>query len=102
MQRLPKLPGFRSIRTKAELLYTGQLDGIGAKVTNETAYAAGLVSSPHTRVKLVVNGNVTRKVAVELQAASESAISQIKKAGGSFSAVPQIGRKKQTKPETKK
>lgn len=97
MQRLPKLPGFRSIRPKAELVYTGQIDEIGTTVDNHTAYKAGILSSPYVRAKLVVNGEVTKKATVKLQAASESAIAAVKKAGGTFEFTPQVARTKKTK-----
>lgn len=97
MQRLPKLPGFRSIRPKAENIYTGQLDAIGGTIDNHSLFNAGLISSPYTKVKLVVKGEVTKKVTVKLQAASETAIAKVQKAGGSFDAVPQVARTKKEK-----
>jgi large subunit ribosomal protein L15 len=99
MQRLPKLPGFRSIRPKAELVYTGQLDTIGGVVDNFSVFNAGLTSSPYVRVKLVTKGDVAKKVTVKLQAASETAITAVQKAGGSFDKVPQVGRTKKEKTE---
>lgn len=101
MQRLPKLPGFTSIRPKAENVYTGQLDAVGATIDNFTLFNAGLISSPHTKVKLIVKGNVTKKLTVKLQAASETAIVAVQKAGGTFAAVPQVGRSKKEKTEKK-
>lgn len=101
MQRLPKLPGFRSIRVPAETVYTGQLDQFKGTVDNFTVADAGLTSSPYVRVKLVVKGDVTKKVDVNLQAASEAAIAAVQKAGGSFKAVDQVKRQKQDKPEAK-
>ncbi|MBA3758327.1 50S ribosomal protein L15 [Candidatus Saccharibacteria bacterium] len=101
MQRLPKLPGFRSNTPKAENVYTGQLDAIGGVIDNFTLFNAGLVSSPHTRVKLVVKGVVTKKVSVKLQGASVTAVAAVQKAGGTFDAVPQVGRIKKDKSETK-
>lgn len=99
MQRLPKLPGFRSIRPKAENVYTGQLDAVGALVDNFTLADAGLVSSPYVRVKLISKGDVTKKVTVKLQAASESAIAAVQKAGGSFDKTPRVGRTAKEKAE---
>lgn len=87
MQRLPKLHGFRSFRVKAENVFTDQLDKVGATVNNQTLADAGLVSSPYVRVKLLNRGEVTKKVTVELQAASETAIEAVQKAGGEFKAV---------------
>jgi len=97
MQRLPKLPGFRSIRDPMENVYTGQLDAIKGVVDNFSVADAGLVSSPYVRVKLVVKGQVTKKADVKLQAASQAAIAAVQKAGGSFAAVDQVKRQKQEK-----
>jgi large subunit ribosomal protein L15 len=97
MQRLPKLPGFRSIRPKAEMVFTGQLDALAPLADNFTVAQAGLVSSPYVRVKLISKGEVTKKVSVKLQAASESAVAAVQKAGGKFDKTPRVGRTKQEK-----
>ena len=91
MNRLPKLRGFRAARPKAEVVYTSQLNGLGAKVDNAVLAEAGIITSEFVRVKVVVNGEVTKKVAVTTQGASKTAIEQIKKAGGTFTqtAIPQ-------------
>lgn len=99
MQRLPKLPGFTSHRVSAENVYTGQLDAVDGTVDNFNLFNAGLVSSPYVKVKLIVKGTVTKKVTVKLQAASETAIAAVQKAGGTFSVVPQVGRSKKEKTE---
>jgi large subunit ribosomal protein L15 len=93
MQKLPKLPGFKSHRTPAEVVYTGQLSALGAKtVTTQTLADAGLVSSPYVRVKLLNKGEVESALTVELQAASAGAVTILENAGGSFNAVPRTGR----------
>lgn len=94
MQRLPKLRGFRSLRAKAENIYTEQLNGLGAKVDNKVLADAGLVSGEFVRVKLLFRGEVSKKVDVQLQAASVNAVEAIQKAGGSFAAVPRPMRPK--------
>lgn len=94
MQRLPKLPGFKSIRVPAENVYTGQLDEIKGVIDNFTLANAGLTSSPYVRVKLVVKGEVTKKAEVKLQLASEAAIAAVQKAGGTFTVTPQVKRQK--------
>jgi large subunit ribosomal protein L15 len=101
MQRLPKLPGFRSIRPKAENVFTDQLATVGALIDNFTLANAGLVSSPYVRVKLLARGEVTKKVTIKLQAASESAVALVQKAGGSFEVTPRVGRTAKEKPTTK-
>src|SRR6476469_9971868 len=63
MQRLPKLPGFRSHRAKAEIVFTGQLEKLAGSTIDATALAAaGLISSPHVKVKLLTKGELTKKV----------------------------------------
>lgn len=97
MQRLPKLRGFRSMRVSATNVYTDQLAGLGAKVTNEVLAQKGLIETPYARVKLLFRGDVTKAVTIELQAASLNAIEAVQKAGGSFKAVP-----RPLRPATKK
>ncbi|HSX08388.1 MAG TPA: 50S ribosomal protein L15 [Candidatus Saccharimonadales bacterium] len=88
MQRLPKLPGFRSHKVAAETVYTGELDQFAGKTVDTAALAEkGLISNPYVRVKLLVKGDVSKKVTVKLQSASESAIAAVQKAGGSFEKV---------------
>lgn len=90
MQRLPKLHGFRSFRVKAENVFTDQLNGLGAKVDNVILAEKGLVSSQYAGVKLLSRGELTKKVSVSLQAASQTAIDAVQKAGGEFTAVPRL------------
>lgn len=88
MQRLPKLHGFKGGLRPVETVYTGQLDSLTAKTIDAAALSeAGLVSNPYVRVKLIVRGEVSKKHTIKLQAASESAIAAIQKAGGSFEKV---------------
>ena len=88
MQRLPKLPGFRSARVRAEVVYTGQLDAFAAKTADAEAFAkAGLISNQYVRVKVINSGDVTKKVTVKAQSISASALEAIQKAGGSFEKV---------------
>jgi len=94
VQKIPKMRGFTTHRVKMENVYTSQLDRFAGKTVDNAVLAdAGIVSGPYTRVKLVTNGDVTKKVTVKLQAASASAIEAVKKAGGTFEAIPQVGRK---------
>lgn len=98
MQRLPKLPGFKGFKTRPEIVYTGQLDQFGAKIVDAAALAeAGLISNAYVHVKLLLQGDVAKKVTVKLQAASEGAIAAVQKAGGSFEKVARTPR-----PVTKK
>jgi large subunit ribosomal protein L15 len=101
MQRMPKLRGFKSIRPKAENVYTGELSSVNGTVDNFSVFEAGLVSSPYVRVKLIAKGDVTKKHTVKLQAASLNAVEALQKAGGSFTAVDRVKRQKQEKADTK-
>ena len=101
MKRLPKLRGFRSIRPKVENVYTSALNDFANKTAdNVTLFEAGLVSSPYVKVKIVLNGEITNKVAVVVQGSSKGATEAIKKAGGTVTLVEQV--KRQKKPVAKK
>jgi large subunit ribosomal protein L15 len=102
MQRLPKLRGFRSKRTSAENVYTGQLNDFSGTVDSFALSNAGLISNPYVHVKLIYKGSVTKKLSVKLQSASENAITAIQKAGGSFETVSRAARTKQVKSESQK
>ena len=92
MQRLPKLHGFKSHHVRADNVFTDQLDAVGAIVDNKTLAEKGLVTSAFVRVKLLKRGDVTKKVTVSLQAASDTAIEAVQKAGGEFKKVGREGR----------
>lgn len=88
IQRLPKLRGFRAVRPNAQTVYTGQLNAFSSTVDGSMLVEAGLASNPH-RIKLVVNGELNKKLTVKLPAASKQAIEIIQKAGGTFQPVSQ-------------
>jgi large subunit ribosomal protein L15 len=88
MQRLPKLPGFKSKATRAEVVYTGQLDAFSGKTADAEALAkAGLITNQFVKVKVITKGEVTKKVTVKAQGISASALAAVQKAGGSFEKV---------------
>jgi large subunit ribosomal protein L15 len=101
MQRLPKLGGFRSFKPKAENVYTAELAAFAGKTAdNFTLFEAGLISSPYARVKIVTKGELSGKVTVKVQGASEGAKAAIQKAGGTFTETPRPMR--QPKAESEK
>lgn len=103
MQKLPKLPGFKSHRKPAENVYTGQLEAFGGKTVDAKVLAeAGIISSPYVLVKVVAKGNLTKKVTVKLSSASQSAVEAINKAGGSFESVARLQRPKTSTKKTAK
>ncbi len=100
MQKLPKLPGFKSHRAKIENVYTGQLEQFSGKTVDATVLAeAGLISHAYVTVKLITKGDLTKKVTVKLPKASASAIVAIEAAGGSFEPT---GRQQRPKTSAKK
>jgi len=91
-QRLPKLRGFTSHKKVIDNVYTGQINNLKSVVDNQSLFDAKLVSSPHTVVKLIVKGDITKKLTVKLQLASKNAIAMINKSGGSFTNAKQVKR----------
>jgi large subunit ribosomal protein L15 len=103
MQRMPKLHGFNSSKVTPEEVYTGDLEQFGGKTVDSFVLSeAGLISTPFVRVKLLVRGDLTKKVTVKLDGASAGAIAAIQKAGGSFEKVARIARPASTKKLEKK
>jgi large subunit ribosomal protein L15 len=95
MQKLPKLPGFKSHKTPPENVYTGDLNEFAGKTVDAKLLAAsGLITNPFVSVKLISKGDLTKKVEVKLPKASKSAVSSVEAAGGTFTATPRLSRKK--------
>lgn len=98
MQKLPKLPGFRSHRIAPETVYTGQLEQFAGKTVDAEVLAkAGLISNPYVQVKIIAKGQLTKKVTVKLSLASESAVAAIQSAGGDFAKTARLQRPKTSK-----
>ncbi len=87
MQAVPKLKGFKSIHSKAQVVYTDALNAVKGKVDNFTLAEANLIADPFAKVKVITRGEIKSKVDLETQFASKTAIEAIKKAGGSFKKV---------------
>ncbi|MBQ1298589.1 50S ribosomal protein L15 [Candidatus Saccharibacteria bacterium] len=87
MQAVPKLKGFKSFHSKAEVVYTDRLNELSGKVDNYKMAEAELISSPFVKVKVITRGELTKKIDLETQFASKTAVQMIKKAGGSFKKV---------------
>lgn len=87
MQAVPKLKGFKSFHTKAEVVYTDRLNDLKGKVDNLILAEKGLISNPYNKVKIITRGELTSKIELETQFASKTAVEAIKKAGGSFKKV---------------
>lgn len=102
LQRLPKLRGFHSHRTKLTEVYTGQIEKLTVKtVDNEALVKAGLIENPYLKVKLLLKGEIKRPVEIKLQGASKAAITAVEKAGGKFTLIDQVARPKTSEKKTK-
>jgi len=106
MQRLPKLPGFKSKAVRPEVVYTGQLDAFAGKTADaESLATAGLLSNQYVSFKVISRGDVTKKVTVKAGGISASALVAVEKAGGSFEKVNRtprpLSKKKAEKTEKK-
>ncbi|MDB6080282.1 MAG: ribosomal protein [Akkermansiaceae bacterium] len=89
-RRLPKR-GFNNYnhKTKVEVVNVGQLDKAfddGATVTEEALREAGLINRSCEEIKILGNGELTKKLIISGGTISASAKEKIEKAGGSVEA----------------
>ena len=59
----------------------------GAEVTTVALIESGVVKNPRDGVKVLGNGELTKKLTVKLSAASASAVEKIEAAGGKFEVI---------------
>lgn len=89
VRRVPKARGFKSLRVPAQVVYTGQLDGVkDTTIDNKALYEAGLIATPYHTVKVILKGEYKGKATLKVQAMSANAQAAVKKAGGSFEPTP--------------
>ena len=95
MQQLPKLPGFKSHKPKAEIVTIGQIETIKVKAIDANVlFEHKLVSSPFVRIKLLSDGELKSAKSVKLAEASKGAVDALSKAGGSFEKVQRLKQQK--------
>lgn len=84
--RLPKLPGFRNInRVEYAPVNVSRLDGLfadGDTVDAEALVEKGVIKSVNTLVKVLGDGELTKKLTVKVDKVSASAQAKIEAAGG--------------------
>ena len=88
-RRLPKR-GFHNRNTKEIIaINVSVLDRFedGAEVTPETLLASGAISKLGDGVKILGDGNITKKLNVKVNACSEGAKSKIEAAGGTVEVI---------------
>lgn len=81
---VPKLRGFKSLRTPAQVVYLDRLNDLKGSVDNFKLYEAGLISTPFHNVKVIARGELASKLTLKVQGASASVVAAILKAGGSY------------------
>lgn len=95
MQQLPKLPGFKSHRQKAQIVKIADLQKIKDKVIDASILADNqIIADPYVKIKLINGGELKTAKTVKLPMASQGAIDTLNKIGGSFEKVERLKRTK--------
>ena len=107
--RVPKERGSTSkdampigpFRTSTAPINVGSLDRFddGAEVTPESLVEQGLLKNTKTDVKLLGNGELTKKLTIRVHAISATAREKVEKAGGSVALLREPKQKKQKAPK---
>jgi len=98
---IPKARGFKSLRTPAQVVYLDHLNAFKGKVVdNLSLFKAGYISSPYQAVKVILRGELTETITLQVAGASKSVKAAVIKAGGTF-AKTAVPLKKSTKPAEK-
>ena len=88
VRRTPKARGFKSLRSPAQVVYLDHLNAFkGATADNFTLFEQGYIATPFHTVKVIARGELTEKVNLKVQGASQSVKAAIEKAGGTFEKV---------------
>ena len=90
IKRLPHMRGFTNIfRVDTAPVNLSTLEGLsaGSKVTPESLFEARIIRKKKIRVKILGNGELTKKLSVTAHAFSESARKKIEAAGGTVTVI---------------
>jgi large subunit ribosomal protein L15 len=89
VRRTPKARGFKSLKSPAQVVYLDHLNAFkGATADNFTLFEQGYIATPFQAVKVIARGELTEKVTLKVQGASQSVKEAITNAGGAFEKVP--------------
>lgn len=86
-RQIPKLGGFKSIHSKAEIVSLGVLDkkfNEGEEINPDILKEKGLVRSKKNGIKILNNGDINKKIMISGCALSRGAKEKIEKAGGNI------------------
>ncbi len=87
LQKVPKLRGFKSLKTKPQSVTLATIDRVceaGETVTPYSLEAKGLVQFPDKGVKIVATGELTKKLDFVGVLATKKSVELIEKAGGTL------------------
>lgn len=85
VQAVPKAKGFKSMRSKAQVVYLDTLNDFKAKVAdNGSLFEAGYIATPFQSVKVIARGELTKAITLRVQGASKSVQAAITAKGGTF------------------
>lgn len=85
LQKVPKLRGFHSLNARIEAISLSTLEKVfkdGEVVSPFTLQEKGLVKFPHNGAKILGNGELKKKLAIQGCGCTKTAAEAIKKAGG--------------------
>src|SRR5438552_9823312 len=89
---------FRTSTVPVNVSALGRFDA-GAEVTPETLVEAGVIKNTKVDVKILGNGEITKKLTVRVHAISTTAREKIEKAGGTVDLLKQPKQKKHRAPK---
>lgn len=84
IHKIPKNKGFKSKRLRPQVVYTSSLNSLTGSVDNFKLFEAGLISTPYNNVKVVKNGELTKKIDLKVQKITAGAQQDLESAGGKF------------------
>ena len=84
IQKIPKNKGFKSKRLRPQVVYTSALNDLSGVIDNFKLFEASLISTPYNNVKIVKNGELTKKLELKVQKVTKGALEDIESAGGKF------------------
>lgn len=85
IHKIPKNKGFKSKRLRPQVVYTSSLNSLSGAVDNFKLFEAGLIKTPYNNVKVVKNGELTKKIDLKIQKITAGAQKDLESVGGKFS-----------------
>lgn len=85
VRRIPKKRGFKSRGDRHTEVGTGILNALGVgKIDNNALFERGIIRSPKESIKVILTGDVSKKLDISLQAISAGAEKAVQAKGGTF------------------